>query len=199
MAGWMPVAKLTYFAPSIFLRYSFWAICRHLMARLSCGQSSIGFSTGFSIPVQFLGCCWRRSGPVPDRRQWNGRRRPLQTIHVFYGMGVGASPCGTFCHGCAGCVLVPNLEADTDFEVADSEPSPDIQGPYRMTGHRGMMSHHGMTGHWHHKSLQTRAYCWARSETVVASVYRRMAGGHCRSQQTRAYCWPGLEAVALVE
>jgi hypothetical protein len=122
--GW--IAKSTYFAPSTFSHYSFWAICRRLTARLSCSQPSVGFLTGFSIPVRFLGCCWRRSVQCPDRRQWNGRRRPLQTIHVFDCMGVGAPPCGTF--PCVDCVLAPNLEADTDFEAAHSEPSPDIKG-----------------------------------------------------------------------
>ena len=43
---------------------------RALSARLSCSQSWMGSSTGFSIPFHFLSCCWRRSGPFLDRRQW---------------------------------------------------------------------------------------------------------------------------------
>ena len=78
--GW--IAKSTYF----LLRHKQRACCRAVFSvsypRLSCSQLLMDSLTGLSIPVRFLGCCWHRSGPRPDRRQWSGRRRLLLTIHV---------------------------------------------------------------------------------------------------------------------
>ena len=59
-------------------------------------------------------------------------------IHVRYGtFGMGAPPWGTL-----SCDLAPNLEGDTGH----SDPSPDIQGQYKMGSRRG--------------SPRTRQYCW---------------------------------------
>ena len=62
-------------------------------------------------------------------------------IHVVYGFGMGAPPCGTL-----SCDLAPNLEGDTVLEGGRSGPSPDIQGQYKMGSRRG--------------SPWTRQYCW---------------------------------------
>ena len=79
-------------------------------------------------------------------------------IHVYCGFGMGAPPCGTL-----SCDLAPNLECDTVLERGLSDPSPDIQGQYKMESRRG--------------SPWTRQYCWTVTspEALAFAFDLRMA------------------------
>jgi hypothetical protein len=77
----------------------------------------MGSLTGFSIPFQFVGCRWHRSGHGPDGYQLNGLLRPFQMIHVKFCLDIGPPPYGTFCCAACLCDLAPNLELDTDVTV----------------------------------------------------------------------------------